>query len=124
MDGAATSPDLAKAAEATPSPRDRLRALAAALKERGLSVRIGKGALVARNPAASHTADPVGRAMNPGLSQYVALSEREDGSLHRYWCWAGPERDSPLEMEHMCPAGEIERAAGLIANVLRAGAEG
>lgn len=82
-------------------------------------MRVGKGAVVARNPAASHTDDPLGRAMNPGLSQYVALSGEEDGSLHWYWCWAGPERDSPLEMERMCPAGEIERAAGLIANVLR-----
>ncbi|MCO6007105.1 hypothetical protein NE236_19165 [Actinoallomurus purpureus] len=96
----------------------RLDELAAALVELGLTVRVGTGALVAWNSAASRTDDPVGKAMNPGLSQYVALCEHDDDSLHWYWCWTGPTRDAPLETEYMCPAREIEHAAHLIAKVL------
>lgn len=98
----------------------RLDELAAALTSRGLSVRVGASALMAWNPAASQTDDPRGQAMNPGLSQYVALAP-DDGSLHWYWCWTGPTRDAPLETECMCPAEEIDRAAALIAKVLRVG---
>ncbi|MEV0403287.1 hypothetical protein [Actinoallomurus sp. NPDC050550] len=72
---------------------------------------------MAWNPAASATGDPRGQAMNPGLSQYVAIAS-DDGSLNWYWCWTGPARDAPLESEYMCPAEEIDRAADLIARVL------
>ncbi|WP_345435271.1 hypothetical protein [Actinoallomurus vinaceus] len=99
--------------------KTRLDELSAALAERGLTVRIGTGALVAWNPAASRTDDPAGRAMNPGLSQYVALCGHEDGSLNWYWCWTGPTRDAPLETEHLCAAEEIDYAADLMAKVLR-----
>lgn len=98
--------------------RTRLEELAAALKSRGLTVRVGTSALMAWNPAASATDDPRGQAMNPGLSQYVAIAP-DDGSLSWYWCWTGPTRDAPLETEYMCPADEIDRAADLIARVLR-----
>jgi hypothetical protein len=113
---------------ATPTGRARLvkarlDELATALTERGLAVRPDTGALVAWNPAASRTDDPVGKAMNPGLSQYVALCGHEDGSLQWYWCWTGPTRDAPLETEYMCAAEEIEYAADLMAKVLRVDAE-
>lgn len=96
-----------------------LGALAAALERRGLTARVGAGALVAGNPAVSHTEDPRGRTMNPGLFQHVVLAGTEDGTPYWHWCWAGPQRDSPLEMEPMCPAEEVEHAADLIAKVLR-----
>lgn len=89
------------------SPNVRLEELAAALIERGLTVRVGTAALVAWNPAASR------------LSQYVALCGHDDRSLHWYWCWTGPTRDAPLETDYMCAAEEIEHAANLIAKVLR-----
>jgi hypothetical protein len=95
----------------------RLDELAEALRGHGLAVRTGTSALVAWNPAASATDDPRGQAMNPGLSQYVAIAP-DGGSLHWYWCWTGPTRDAPLETEYMCPAEEIDRAADLVARVL------
>jgi hypothetical protein len=98
--------------------RTRLDELAAALRGRGLEARAGTSALIAWNPKASVTDDPRGRAMNPGLSQYVAIAP-DGGSLHWYWCWTGPARDASLEAEYMCPAEEIERAATLITRVLR-----
>ncbi|WP_345433931.1 hypothetical protein [Actinoallomurus vinaceus] len=97
--------------------RARLEELAEVLRGRGLAVRIGTSALVAWNPAASATDDPRGQAMNPGLSQYVAIAP-DGGSLNWYWCWTGPTRDAPLESEYMCPAEQIDRAATLIAKVL------
>ncbi|GAB3965113.1 hypothetical protein GCM10029978_027130 [Actinoallomurus acanthiterrae] len=112
-------PDAATSMDRAQLVKARLDELGAALTERGLTVRIGAGALVAWNPAASQTDDPTGRSMNPGLSQYVALCGHEDGSLQWYWCWTGPTRDAPLETEHMCAAEEIEYAADLMAKVLR-----
>jgi hypothetical protein len=97
--------------------RTHLDELAAALRSRGLAVRVGTSALMAWNPAASATDDPRGQAMNPGLSQYVAIAP-DGGSLNWYWCWTGSTRDAPLETEYMCPAEEIERAADLVARVL------
>jgi hypothetical protein len=43
--------------------RTRLNELAAALIAGGLTVRLGDGTLVARNPAASDTGDPRGKAL-------------------------------------------------------------
>lgn len=99
MDGAATPPDAAEARDAPPPSRECLDALAAALGRRGLTVRVGAGGLVARNPAASQTDDPRGRGMNPGLFQYVALSGGRTGhrtgsgagrvlSVIRRWRWS------------------------------------
>ncbi|MEV5747678.1 hypothetical protein AB0L00_07640 [Actinoallomurus sp. NPDC052308] len=103
--------------------RARLVELATALRGHGLEVRVGTSALMAWNPKASMTDDPRGEAMNPGLSQYVAIAP-DDGSLNWYWCWTGPSRDAPLETEYMCPAEEIDRAATLITKVLRVTDEG
>jgi hypothetical protein len=101
--------------------RKQLQELAAALMALDMNVRIDerRGALVAKNPAAEQTGDPRGRHMNPGLSQTVALSVHDDDSLHWYWQWSGAERGAPPEYEHMCPAGEVEIAAGKVAQVLR-----
>jgi hypothetical protein len=98
--------------------RTRLNELAAALIAGGLTVRLGDGTLVAKNPAASDTVDPHGKAMNPGLSQTVTLTVHDDGTLHWYWCWSGPTRNAPLEPEYMCGAEQIDRAAGKIGRVL------
>jgi hypothetical protein len=88
---------------------------------RELKVRVDdrQGLLVAKNPAAEETGDPRGRHMNPGLSQTVALSEHDDDSLHWYWQWSGAERGAPPEYEYMCPAGDVDAAAGKVAQVLR-----
>jgi hypothetical protein len=99
--------------------RTRLNDLAAALMAHGLKVRVGKTALVAKNPAASDTDDPRGKILNPGLSQDVALATHDDHTLHWYWCWTGPTRDAPLEMEYMCTAEDIDQAATKISGVLR-----
>lgn len=99
--------------------RTRLNDLAAALIAHGLKVRVGQGALVAKNPAASATDDPRGKILNPGLSQDVAIAAHDDDTLHWYWCWTGPTRDAPLEMEYMCMAEEIDQAAERIGHVLR-----
>lgn len=94
-----------------------LRDLATALAARGLNVRVGKGALTARNPAVTGT-DPCGKLLSPGLSQTVALTRDDDGVPAWYWAWTGPARDSPLELEYLCAAVDIERAAERIAHVL------
>lgn len=99
--------------------RARLDELGAALIARGLTVRVGNGGLIAKNPAASATDSPLGKALNPGLSQAVALTGHGDGSMHWYWCWTGPTRDAPLETEYLGPASEIEPAAEKISRVLR-----
>lgn len=96
----------------------RLHQLAAALTARGLTVRVGDGTLLARNEAASGTGDPRGRALDPGLSQTVAVTARDDGTLHFHWCWAGATRGAPLELEYMTPADDIDGAARRIARVL------
>ncbi|WP_345434436.1 hypothetical protein [Actinoallomurus vinaceus] len=103
--------------------RTRLNELAMALRCHGLEVRIGTSALMAWAPKASMTDDPRGEAMNPGLSQYVAIAP-DGGSLNWYWCWTGPARDSPLEAEYMCPAEQIDRATTLIRKVLHVDVEG
>src|SRR4051812_13868091 len=66
--------------------RAQLDELTEVLRGHSLAVRTGTSALVAWNPAASATDDPRGQAMNPGLSQYVAIAP-DGGSLHWYWCW-------------------------------------
>ncbi|MFL6056306.1 MAG: hypothetical protein ACJ72W_25915 [Actinoallomurus sp.] len=96
----------------------RLNQLAAALMARDLKVRIGRDSLVARNPRAFDVDDPRGHAMNPGLSQTIAMAANEDGTLHFYWCWSGPTRGAPPELEYLTVADDIEGAAERIARVL------
>jgi hypothetical protein len=94
-----------------------LYALASALIQRGLHVTVGRDATVeARHPGVAGST-VVGRALCPGLRQTVALRPHE-GALWWQWVWSGPARDAPPELEPLCPAVEIERAAERIAVVL------
>jgi hypothetical protein len=95
-----------------------LRDLATVLAARGLTVRVQEraGILVARNEAARGD-DPVGRAMNPGLTQIVALSN-DSGTLYWYWQWSGPTRDAPPEYELLAPADAIAEVGERVARVL------
>jgi hypothetical protein len=98
--------------------------LAAELEARGLKVAAKLPALTATNPGAAGR-DAQGKAMSPGLKQSVLIREYEGAGLT--WCWVfealrSAERGvptAPPEVEPMCPAGEITRAADLIANVIR-----
>lgn len=91
------------------SPRKCIDLLSAALLARDLRV-VVRGCLVtAKNPLA--------------LSQDVLLRETDAGLM---WCWvwypprpAEPEAPVPEpEIEPICPAGDIDHAARLIANVV------
>jgi hypothetical protein len=99
--------------------------LAAALNARSLRVAIRGTALTAANPAV-RTDDPQGKAMTPGLSQSVLLRPTGQG-MAWYWVWptpppagrpepGAPEPEPTIEL--LCPAGDVERAARLIANVV------
>ena len=98
--------------------------LAAELEGRGLMVAARLPALSVRNPAVAGTG-PRGALLSPGMRQQVLLRDYEELGLT--WCWVWPglrpaERDAPTpppEVEPMCPAEEIERAADLITNVVR-----
>jgi hypothetical protein len=89
------------------------------LKERGLEVAAKLPALTATNPAARVD------ALSPGLVQQVLLRFLEGRGFT--WCWVWPgfrsaERGAPKpapDIEPMCPADDIVRAADLLANVLR-----
>ena len=80
-------------------------------------------ALTARNPAVGAETER-GALLSPGLAQRVILRSDPDGDF-LYWEWPGLRpavRGAPApkaEVERMCPAHDIERAAHLIANVVR-----
>ncbi|MBX6767763.1 MAG: hypothetical protein IRY90_11535 [Actinomadura rubrobrunea] len=101
---------------------ERVAALVTALNARGL---VGKayqgGAVLAVNPAGEPDGgDLRGRAMSPGLRQEVRClrNPRDGGRLWWYWAWAGPTRQSPADLEPLCPAADAEMAADWIAKVL------
>jgi hypothetical protein len=93
-----------------------LRQLVAELLDRGLLVAAQLPALTVKNPAVSGQ-DPKG--------QQVLIRYYEGRGL--FWCWVWPglhsgERGAPTppaEVEPMCPAGEVLRAADLITKVVR-----
>jgi hypothetical protein len=97
--------------------------LVAGLNGRGLQVVAKLPELIVRNPAVSGDG-PEGRAMSPGLGQKVLIRNEEGRGLT--WCWVWPSLRSaergvptpPPEIEPMCPAEQIERAADLITNVV------
>jgi hypothetical protein len=97
--------------------------LVAALTRRGLKVAAKLPALTVRNPAVAGQ-DPRGALLSPGLSQQILIHPYEGRGLTWCWLWPGErpaERGAPTpapEVEPMCPAAEIERAASLIANVV------
>ncbi|WP_433325253.1 hypothetical protein [Spirillospora sp. CA-294931] len=94
-------------------------ALVGALERRGLEARLcGNGAVRVTNPAGEpDPGDPLGHAMHPGMRQEV-LCRRHDGALWWLWAWAGPARQSPPELEPLCPLWDTETAAGRISHVL------
>ncbi|MWA00081.1 hypothetical protein F8568_006765 [Actinomadura sp. LD22] len=94
-------------------------ALVEALGRRGLDARLcGHGVVRASNPAGEPDPDdPFGALMHPGLRQEV-LCHRRDGALWWLWVWTGPTRQSPPELEPLCPAAETDKAAERIARVL------
>lgn len=94
-------------------------ALVEALKRRGLDAQVyGHGAVRASNPAGEPDPDdPRGALMHPGMQQEV-LCRRHEGVLWWLWVWAGPTRQSPPELEPLCPLLETDTAADRIARVL------
>jgi hypothetical protein len=98
-----------------------LAALAAALRARNLKITVqGGDCITVRNPAGDpDESDLQGQAMSPGLSQKIAYQPHgADGGLWWFWAWSGPERDSPPELEPLCPIGDTETLADRIARVL------
>ncbi|MBO2459341.1 hypothetical protein [Actinomadura violacea] len=94
-------------------------ALVKALKGRGLDVQVYEhGAVRVSNPAGEpDPEDPRGGLMHPGMRQEV-LCRHHEGALWWLWVWTGPTRQSPPELEPLCPAAETDRAAERIARVL------
>ena len=100
---------------------ERVAALVAALQARGLVGTVAAlGVVRAFNPAGEPDCGDVrGRMMSPGLRQEVQCRRNlVDGALWWYWAWAGPTRQSPPDLEPLCPAADIEMAADRIAKVL------
>ncbi|WP_344949008.1 hypothetical protein [Actinomadura miaoliensis] len=96
-------------------------ALVSALEARGLIGRVlALGVVLAINPAGDpEDGDPRTRVMSPGLRQEVRCHRNpRDGVLWWYWAWAGPTRQSPPDLEPLCPAADAELAAERIAKVL------
>ncbi|WP_412519461.1 hypothetical protein K8Z49_15945 [Actinomadura madurae] len=91
----------------------------AELERRGLVARVmGHGAVRVRNPAG----EPVpgvaqGQGFGPGLGQEV-VCRRRDGVLWWLWVWSGPTRQSPPELEPLCPVADAAVAVERITRVL------
>jgi hypothetical protein len=99
--------------------RDAALALVAALEGHGLVAQAwGHGTVRARNPAGDPAPDdPRGQALSPRLQQEVVCRPL-GGSLWWLWAWSGAERNSPAELEPLCPVSDAETAAERIAHVL------
>ncbi|MFB4298175.1 hypothetical protein [Actinomadura sp. NTSP31] len=90
-----------------------------ALKQRGLEAVVwGHGAVRVSNPAGEPDPDdPCGALMHPGMRQEV-LCRRHDGNLWWLWVWSGPTRQSPPELEPLCPLLDTDTTADRITRVL------
>ncbi|MCW2948406.1 MAG: hypothetical protein JWR24_5123 [Actinoallomurus sp.] len=92
--------------------------LAPMLMRQGLQVVAQRNGFVeVRNPSGNRTTDPLGRALNPGMKQSIALGDR-DGVLWWHWVWSGVTRDAPPEYEPMCAADDLDEVARRLAVVL------
>ncbi|WP_395110070.1 hypothetical protein [Actinomadura sp. SCN-SB] len=103
-----------------PQPwRDAALALVSELEGRGLVAQAqGHGVVWARNPTCDpETGDQRGQSQSPHLQQEV-LCRPLGGSLWWLWAWSGARRDSPVELEPLCPVSQVETAAERIAHVL------
>jgi hypothetical protein len=118
-----TAADAQRIADAA-SAQACVERLTAALRSRGLVVTAKSPTVSVRNASVAGEGAQ-GKTMSPGLGQHVLICDYGDFGLT--WCWVWPglrpaERDVPTpppEIEPMCPAAEIERAADLITNVVR-----
>ncbi|TDC45324.1 hypothetical protein E1281_30695 [Actinomadura sp. KC345] len=104
-----------------------VRALTAALKERGLVATVRRRGVVwvfgpVGEPGADGVAGDEGEWVpGTGLRQEVWCAERPDGgALWWFWVWWDGAGGSGPDLEPLCPAGEIEAAAERIAVVLAA----
>ncbi|MEV5825220.1 hypothetical protein AB0L25_06575 [Spirillospora sp. NPDC052242] len=94
-------------------------ALVHALTARDLVAQVwGHGAVRAENPAGEpEDGNPQGQLMHPGLRQEVVCRDR-NGVLWWWWVWSGPTRQSPNELEPLCPITDAQTAADRLARVL------
>src|SRR5690349_9912978 len=94
-------------------------ALVAALTDRGLSAQqLPNGVVRARNAAAEPgLCDPRRQMMAPGLRQDVEC-HLSGGAPWWFLAWSGMDRDSPPDLEPLCPADRIDAAADRIVRVL------
>ncbi|MDL4815992.1 hypothetical protein [Actinomadura opuntiae] len=94
-------------------------ALVDALERRGLDAHVhGIGAVRVSNPAGDPDPnDPRGALMHPGMRQEMVCRHHE-GALWWLWVWSGPTRQSPPELEPLCPLLDTDTAAERIARVL------
>lgn len=99
-----------------------VRALVTALETNGLVTRVPvPGAVHVLNPDGEPDPEcPAGPVTGAGLRQEVRCERWVDGTLWWFWAWAGMTRQSPPDLEPLCPADEPERAADRIAKVLGA----
>ncbi|WP_460365826.1 hypothetical protein [Actinocorallia lasiicapitis] len=92
--------------------------LAERLRAAGLVVAVDGMALIARNVREPEGVTRAGKALHPGLNQEVRCQRRTSGELWWFWAWSGAIRGAPPELEPLCPAVEVMRAAERIAHVL------
>jgi hypothetical protein len=94
-------------------------ALVGALERRWLIARVrDQGAVWVRNPAGDPDSDnPRSKALSPRLQQEV-VCRLLDGSPWWLWAWSGSGRNSPADLEPLCPAADVDTAADRIAHVL------
>lgn len=97
-------------------PAERyLAALVAALEDRGLRVAAKLPALTVKHPAS---------ARHDRQGQQVLIRDIDGRGLAWFWVWPGlrsgerGEPDPEPEVEEMCPARDVERAADLIKKVV------
>ncbi|GLW67288.1 hypothetical protein Arub01_55310 [Actinomadura rubrobrunea] len=95
-------------------------ALVEELQARGLvSQTYRDGAVLVWNPAGEPDGGNPRGLVSPGLRQEVRCRRNpDDDALWWYWAWAGPTRQSPPDLEPLCPAVAVETAADRIAKVL------
>jgi hypothetical protein len=110
--------DTSDAAAPPDTARGLLLRLSPLLMRQGLQVVAQRNGFVeVRNPSGNRTTDPLGRALNPGMKQSIALGDH-DGALFWFWVWTGVTRDAPPEYEPMVPAEDLDEVARRLANVL------
>jgi hypothetical protein len=99
---------------------ERLRAVSALLRGRGLKVVIRPPGITVSNPAVPAPSNPHDGAMSPAVAESVLLCTTDSGLV---WCWLrgkhgpGEARLRP-EVETLCPGDDIDQAARRIAHLM------